>query len=325
MYILGFDIGGPKCAVVTAECNRDGITFLHKKKCDTDHTLSGEEMLNKLIKMADGILTKKPDRIGVSCGGPLDSRRGIVLSPPNLPTWKEVAVTDRLTAHYGVPAYLRNDADACALAEWQFGAGRGTRNMIFLTFGTGLGAGLILDKRLYTGASDMAGEVGHIRLKEDGPIGYGKRGSFEGFCSGGGIAQMGRRYAEKALSEGKAVSFCKDKDALPSVTAKSIADAAHKGNEDAKEIYRECGKHLGAGLSILIDILNPEAIVIGSIFARSEDLLRAEMEKVIRSECLTFSERACRILPAALGDQIGDYAAISITVTEGERKNERIP
>ena len=139
MYILGFDIGGTKCAVVTAEYNGSSVKILEKKKCTTDHTVSGEEMLQKLIEMADTILTKKPDRIGVSCGGPLDSRRGIVLCPPNLPKWKEVRVTDRLVSHYGVPAYLRNDADASALAEWRFGAGQGSENMIFLTFGTGMG------------------------------------------------------------------------------------------------------------------------------------------------------------------------------------------
>ena len=319
MYILGFDIGGTKCAVVTAEYNGSSVKILEKKKCTTDHTVSGEEMLQKLIEMADTILTKKPDRIGVSCGGPLDSRRGVVLCPPNLPNWKEVRVTDRLVSHYGVPAYLRNDADASALAEWRFGAGQGSENMIFLTFGTGMGAGLILGGRLYTGASDMAGEVGHIRLKEDGPFGYGKYGSFEGFCSGGGIAEMGRNYAEKSLAKGKSVSFCKSKDALPTVTAKSIADAAHKGNEDAKEIYRECGRHLGIGLSILIDLLNPDTVVIGSIFERSEDLLRKEMEKVIKEECLPYSEKVCKVLPAALGDRIGDYAAISIAVAEGEK------
>lgn len=145
--------------------------------------------------------------IGISCGGPLDSRRGVILSPPNLPGWDEVPVKAYFERETGAPAMLRNDADACAVAEWRYGAGRGCRNMVFLTFGTGFGAGLILNGALYSGSCDMAGEIGHIRAPGDPayrPVGYGKSGSFEGYCSGGGIAELGRAIALEAHPAGPA-------------------------------------------------------------------------------------------------------------------------
>ena len=134
--------------------------------------------------------------IGITCGGPLDSKKGLIMSPPNLPKWDKIPITKIIEDNFNVPVFLQNDANACALAEWRFGAGKGTNNMIFLTFGTGLGAGLILDGRLYAGTNNLAGEIGHIRLAKDGPLGYDKKGSFEGFCSGAGIA----RLAKKILS-----------------------------------------------------------------------------------------------------------------------------
>ena len=191
MKILGFDIGGTKCAVITAEWDGNEITLLKKEKCATDTTLSPTQIIDNLIRLADGILDGKPDAIGISCGGPLDSKKGVIMSPPNLPGWDNVEIVKQIEAHYNVPTKLQNDANACAVAEWKFGAGKGADNMIFLTFGTGLGAGLILNGKLYSGTNDNAGEVGHIRLDRFGPVGYGKSGSFEGFCSGGGIAQLG--------------------------------------------------------------------------------------------------------------------------------------
>ena len=177
---IGIDIGGTKCAVVSGSLEagvRDKIRF---------DTVSCEQTLAQIYAAVEKLMPA--DAIGVSCGGPLDEKRGVILSPPNLPGWDEVHIVEELERRFGIPAKLLNDANAGALAEWNFGAGRGSENMLFLTFGTGLGAGLILGGRLYSGTNGNAGEIGHIRLAPSGPIGYGKAGSFEGFCSGGGIA-----------------------------------------------------------------------------------------------------------------------------------------
>ncbi|MBR5232850.1 MAG: ROK family protein [Clostridia bacterium] len=301
MNILGIDIGGTKCAVVWG--NENGEIIKKEKFATTDCNST----IAKLLEIAKTDLNF--EAIGISCGGPLDSEKGIIKSPPNLPGWDNIEIVNILKTEFGVPVFLKNDADACALAEWKYGAGKGTQHMLFLTFGTGLGAGLILGGRLYSGACDMAGEVGHIRLSDFGPVGYGKAGSFEGFCSGGGIAQLGTTVAKENSQLGHPVNFA-DRE----ITAKSIADAAKNGDEAALSVYNLCGKMLGKGLSILIDILNPEMIVLGSIFQRSEDLLREEMEKVIEKETLALSRAACKIVPAQLGDSLGDVAALCVAV-----------
>lgn len=311
MYILGFDIGGTKCAVITAEWDGDKVTLLKKEKCATDHKIGAHAMLDKLISMADSILDRAPDKIGISCGGPLDSNTGVIMSPPNLPEWDNIRIVEILEKHYGSKAYLQNDANACALAEWKFGAGKGCNNMVFLTFGTGLGAGLILNGKLYNGTNGNAGEVGHIRMAPDGPVGYGKAGSFEGFCSGGGIAKLGVQLAHESIAKGEYPLYLQKGMSEQDVSAKTIAEAAAMGDKTAKEVYALSGRYLGRGLALLIDILNPQAIVIGSIFARDGALLIDSMEAEIKKEALQISANVCKILPAELGESIGDYAAVA--------------
>jgi glucokinase len=313
MYILGFDIGGTKCAAITAHWENEKIELLERVSCPTEHC-PPEEMLEKLIALADTILIKTPDRIGISCGGPLDSKAGIIMSPPNLPLWDNVEIVKIMKEHYGVPVTLQNDANACAVAEWKFGAGRGKKNVVFLTFGTGLGAGLILDGHLYTGTNDNAGEVGHIRLDSFGPVGYGKAGSFEGFCSGGGIAQLGVLKAKELEQIGKYPAFYKKGMSYSEISAKTIAIAADEGDETAIEVYKICGEHLGRGLSVIIDILNPEVIVIGSIFGRSHSLLWEHTKKMIDKEALGLSASVCKVVPGELGEKIGDFAAVATAV-----------
>jgi glucokinase len=275
---------------------------------------AGEAMARFVSELSAlcGELGVGPAACGVSCGGPLDSRRGLILSPPNLPGWDGVDVLTPLRAAFGAPAARQNDANACALAEWRWGAGQGCSSMIFLTFGTGMGAGLILDGRLYAGASDMAGEVGHVRLAEWGPAGYGKLGSFEGFCSGGGIAQLGRQAAEAALQQGRPPAWCPRREAMAGVSAELLAEAANGGEPLALQLLELVGRRLGQGLALLIDILNPELLVIGSIFARQRALIEPPMLAVLRAECLPHALGACRVAPAGLGEQVGDLAALAV-------------
>ncbi len=316
-YYLGMDIGGTKCAVVLSE--KKGSSIKAKIRFETKSERGWQAVTEELMASAErlisenGIETQDIIACGVSCGGPLDPETGVIMCPPNLPDWDNVPLAQMVAQRLGVPCKVRNDADACALAEWQFGAGKGTKNMIFLTFGTGMGAGLILDGHLYSGTSGTAGEVGHIRLDVDGPVGYGKAGSFEGYCSGGGLAKLGMKMY--SLYSGETLLDPSD------LTAKSIAEAAKQGDKLALAIYRKCGEKLGAGLSVLIDILNPERIVIGSIFQRSGELMKDIMNEVISREALTVSARCCEIVPALLGDEIGDFAAIGVAKEFAEAKN----
>lgn len=310
MAYVGIDIGGTKCAVVKGDLN--GIT--EKIRFDT---VGLDETLTKIFDAVGRLLPA--DAIGVSCGGPLDERSGVIMSPPNLHGWDNIPITDMLTERFGIPAYLCNDANASALAEWKFGAGRGVSNMIFLTFGTGLGAGLILGGRLYSGTSGMAGEVGHVRLSEgDGPVGFGKRGSFEGYCSGGGIKQLAQIFATRRLEDGEPIPWADNEGKISKLTTKYVAELAKGGDPFALEIFEESAKRLGEGLSILIDILNPERIVIGSVYARCVELFYPKMMEVIRREALAKSVAECEILPAELGEQIGDYAALTVAMKGNE-------
>jgi glucokinase len=311
-HLLGFDIGGTKCAVILGRSEKDRIHVLDKL---TFPTLAGpEETLAALEKGAHELLAKhgvKIDAVGISCGGPLDSKLGFILSPPNLPEWDRVPIVEVFERAFRVPVRLQNDANACALAEWKWGAGRGSQNMIFLTFGTGMGAGLILDGKLYAGTNDAAGEVGHIRLAEDGPIGFGKRGSFEGFCSGGGIARLARGVIEEHWQRGQKVEFCRDAQGLENLTAHQVFEAARSGDAVALEIVQICARQLGRGLAVLVDILNPQRIVIGSIFTRQQDQLWPIAQSILQEEALASSLAVCQIVPAELGESIGDYAALA--------------
>lgn len=313
-YLAGIDIGGTKCAVTIGRENDGNITILDKQKFPTpkDPQKAISELIDTLCKMLERNRETVLSAVGISCGSPLDSRTGLVLAPPNLPNWDHIDVVTPFREAFGVPAAVQNDANACALAEWLWGAGKGCDNMIFLTFGTGMGAGLILNGRLYTGTNDMAGEVGHVRLSDDGPDGYGKKGSFEGFCSGGGIARYGQKKISEYLASGGRTAILDKGRCIEEVTAQDIGMAAQAGDELALLIMEHTGKMLGKGLSMLIDILNPQKIVIGSIFLRQEKLLRDPMEEVIEKEALSYTKDVCQIVPAGLGELLGDYAALSV-------------
>ena len=312
MQVLGFDIGGTKCAVIVAEIDGNSIQILKKQRLPTRLDVPPQEMICRLIQTADAMINGLGvERIGISCGGPLDSACGVILGPPNLPGWKDIPIVQIMEEHFRIPAKLQNDANACAVAEWKFGAGRGCRSLVFLTFGTGLGAGLILEGKLYTGTNDNAGEIGHIRLADYGPVGYGKAGSFEGFCSGGGLAQLGYMKALERVQCGEYPAYFRPGMTAADIPAQCIAEAAQAGDVTAQAVYHLCGEQLGRGLSILIDLLNPEKIVIGSVFARAERWLRAGMEKTIRREALSAAVDCCSVVSAELGEQLGDYAAVA--------------
>ena len=307
MYAIGFDIGGTKCAVSIGELNKGSIHVLgrHEIPTTTPHETM-DALLARAIEWKEeyGVLAA-----GVSCGGPLDSATGVIVSPPNLPAWHGFAIVDYIRNKSGIEAVLENDANACAVAEWKFGAGQGTRNMVFFTFGTGLGAGLILDGKLYSGTNGNAGEFGHIRLAKTGPVGYGKEGSFEGFCSGGGISRLAVMMAKRRRQMPKCIA---DMGGYEAVTTKKLAEASFAGDRFAKQVFDKSGEMLGRGLSLVIDIINPERVVIGGVFMRSGELLIPAMQKAIDREALSDSAHVCEIVAAKLSENVGDIAALAI-------------
>lgn len=312
MYYIGFDIGGTKCAVSVGEVACNDIRIVERKEIPT--TKNPLETMDLLDKSVREYLKNYPiESAGISCGGPLDSQKGVILCPPNLPGWENFGIVEYVKSNYGLNARLENDANACAVAEWKFGAGVGAKNMIFLTFGTGLGAGLILENKLYSGTNGNAGEVGHIRLAKNGPVGYGKAGSFEGFCSGGGIARLAEIMGRRRKETPKCIVAM---GGYEKITTKKLAQAAFAGDGFAKQVFAKSGEMLGKGLSVLIDVLNPERIILGGVFMRSSELLIPSMQNQIIKEALADCARACEVVPAKLSENIGDIAAISVAVLE---------
>ena len=311
-YYIGLDIGGTKCAAVLGEILGDGLPKILKKERFSTDSLPPETILGRFADFIGAVAGDYAiDGIGVSCGGPLDSKRGIVQSPPSLPLWKDVAVVKYFENRFGIKTELQNDANACAVAEWKFGAGKGAKNMIFLTFGTGLGAGFILNGRLYVGANDNAGEIGHVRLTDSGPLGYFKKGSCEGYCSGSGIKRLAEILSERKKYRDSYAEFVRGVG-RENISAKTVAEYALKGNVFCKAVYKTSGKMLGRTLSVLTDILNPEIIVIGGVYMRSGELFEPYMTGEMQKECLPHALRAVRVVPARLNENVGDIAALSV-------------
>jgi glucokinase len=271
--LVGIDIGGTKTAVVVslkAPSVLDRIEFPTKPA-------NGSEPALRLIKggIRDLLVRHrlKAAAIGVSCGGPLDHVKGIIQAPPNLSTWVDVPIKAILQNEFGVTCRVENDANAGAVAEHRFGAGQGCRNMIFLTMGTGLGAGIIADGRLYHGTNDFAGEIGHVRLTRTGPVGYHKAGSVEGWASGGGMPQIAQKVVSAALKRREPTLLASQFRQGRAITARDVAAAAKKGDAVASRILGITARRLGETLAILVDILNPEKIVIGGLAMRLGDTL----------------------------------------------------
>jgi glucokinase len=310
--LVGVDIGGTKTAVVLAE---NPTRTLFREEFPTLPSLGPDHALEKIQRMIELGLShlgqRGAVRIGVSCGGPLDRVRGIIQSPPNLSTWVNVPVKEILERKFGVPCQLENDANAGGVAEHRYGAGEGCRDLIFLTMGTGFGAGLILNGELYRGVSEMAGEIGHVRLTESGPIGYGKAGSVEGWASGWGMAQHGAETVRSAQRAGEASTLVAIA-ALRDITSRDIGEAALEGDLLAQRIVRLTGEKLGHALAMLIDVLNPERIVIGGLALRLGGLLLEPALDVVHREALAQSAAVCKVIPARLGERIGDVSALCV-------------
>lgn len=316
--LVGIDIGGTKTAVVLAE---HPASILYREEFPTLPHLGPDHAIEKIQRLIEAGLSRhgRPSafRVGISCGGPLDRVRGVIQSPPNLPTWVDVPIKDILENKFGVSCQVENDANAGAVAEHRYGAGEGCRNLIFLTMGTGFGAGLILNRELYRGSSEMAGEIGHVRLTEVGPIGYGKAGSVEGWASGWGMAQHGAEILRAAQHAGESSVLTAMADQRP-LTARDIGDAARNGDRIAQKIVRDTGEKLGHVLAMLVDVLNPERIVIGGLALRLGSLLFEPALAVMRQEALAQSAAVCQVMPASLGERIGDISALC--VAEGVSK-----
>ena len=299
-YILGLDIGGTKTALVLGTLKAEVVA---RDEIPTPARHNFESALQIICAAIDKFLAQlsssgfqSPQAISISIGGPLNIEEGLLHSLPHLAAWGEAPLKKQLTERYNLPVFVEHDGNAGALAEFYFGAGRGTRNLIFLTMGTGLGAGMILNGAIYHGTTDSAGEVGHIRLSNQGPTEYGKVGSWEAFACGAGIAKLAHLRNPQVFP--------------PTITTAEIVRGALAGDPPALEIIHEVGTWMGKGLAVLVDVLNPELIIIGTLGVLLGELILAPAREVLEKEALPISNRACKILPAQLGSSLMDVGCL---------------
>jgi glucokinase len=233
-------------------------------------------------------------------GGPLDIEKGIIYAPIHLPNWDNIYLKDLLSDKYNLPVYVEHDGNAGALAEFYFGAGQGSQNIIFLTMGTGLGAGIIFDGQIYRGTTDCAGEVGFIRMDQGGSHVTSWEDSWESYCCAKGLVRLAHKRFPEVWDEQTA--------------AREIIQKALRGDPIACEIISESGSWLGRGLAILVNILNPERIIVGTLGVLLGDLLLDPARKRMRMDAIPRAAEVCEIVPSQLGEQIGDVAALMAVI-----------
>jgi glucokinase len=313
--VLALDIGGTKLAAGLVELTGRVRSFL---VAPTPVTSGPGPVLDVLFALgrkavADaGTVWSDVVAVGIGCGGPLDADRGVLLAPPHLPGWRDVPVTALAEEAFGIPAALENDGTAAAEAEHLFGAGVGTRQLVYLTLSTGVGGGVVLDGRVYRGARGNGGELGHVVVDRQGrPCrGCGGRGCLEAYVSGTSIAER----AGELLDDGSSLST------VDSVTAVEVVAHAAAGDPLAVRVWRETIEALGCGLTSIVNMLEPELIVLGGGVTRAGDTLVAPTREIVRATAMTPGGRTVRVERAALGDRVGvvGAAAVAMRMMVGE-------
>ncbi|HWW75946.1 MAG TPA: ROK family protein [Pyrinomonadaceae bacterium] len=307
--IAAIDIGGTKIALGLSDL--EGRPALPFRRFPTDvargpHRIL-EQALDELERMA-GETGARVAAVGVGCGGPLSRRRGLVLSPANLPGWDEFPIVELIRERLRVPVELDNDANAAALAEHEYGAGQGAESMVYMTISTGIGGGVILGGRLIHGVGDAAGEVGHMIVKPDGaPCGCGARGCLETICSGTSIA---RRAAERLADGAQSSALLDGGGGLKGITAKAVAEAARAGDPLASEVWDETIEYLALGVGNVIAAFAPEAVVLGGGVSTAGEQLLEPLRRRVNESVKIAPVDEIRIVQAALGGDSGVYGAL---------------
>lgn len=247
--------------------------------------------------------------VGAMAAGPLDLARGVITTPPNLPGWRDVPLRDMLREAFGLPVLLENDANAQAYGEYRFGAGRGARNLLFVTVSTGIGGCIVMDGRIYHGASGAAGEVGHLPLDPAGPpCGAGHPGDLEAMASGLAIA----REAQSALLRGRCPVLRRLVSEGRQASAETVAEAAALGDADANEILERAGRYLGMGLAGLVNVLNPDTVVLGGGLTNIGDRYLAPAREELARRAFPQALADVRVAIGSLGERAGALGAVAL-------------
>ncbi|HEX6499094.1 MAG TPA: ROK family protein [Micromonosporaceae bacterium] len=296
--VLALDIGGTKLAVgvVTADGAAHGVLVEPTRREDGWAVVTRRLFdLGRRAIEAAGLGDVRA--VGIACGGPLDAESGVVLCPPHLPDWMDVPIGPLAAETFGVPFALQNDATAGAIAEYRFGAGRGTNTMVYLTVSTGVGGGAVINGTLHTGAAGNGGEFGHVTVRRGGRLcGCGRQGCVEAYASGTSIAQRAR----EALAAGASSSL----STVPAVTAADVAEAAAAGDPLAAEVWAETVDLLGSAVTDLVNVFEPDLVVLGGGVTRSGAMLIDPVRAIVAREAMAPAAAAVRVVRAELGDLV---------------------
>lgn len=298
-HVLGLDIGGTKLAAGVVDAAGAVRSFAVTSTPEEGPERGLEQLfaLGRSVVEEAGLGLDQIGFVGIGSGGPLDAARGVLVAPPHLPGWRDVPVVALAREAFGLPVALENDATAAAAAEHRFGAGAGTRNMIYLTISTGVGGGIVIDGHLYRGATGNGGELGHVTIECDGrPCrGCGRQGCLEAYVSGTSISERAR---EAGIGE---------------VTASDVARSAASGDPVASDVWSATIDALACGLTSIVNLFEPELVVLGGgVVSGTGEQLLGPVRARVAAEAMSPAREAARIVQSALGDHVGVVGAAAI-------------
>ena len=316
-YIIGVDLGGTN--IVAGAMTVDGSQHLNTRSIPTNASLGDEGVADRMVTLVEGVILDtmrqtgvlRSDFVGVGVGapGPLDRERGVVLVAPNL-GWLNFPLRDRIHDRLALPTTLDNDANCATFGEWWQGAARGSQNVIGMTIGTGIGGGLILNGALYHGASDMAGEVGHTTIDLNGRhCKCGNYGCLEAYASAPAIATRAREVLVREESASAMPGMVQGR--FEDITAQTVYDAAKQGDPVASEIVRDTARYLGAGVANLLNIFNPDTVVIAGGVTAAGDALFVPLRAEVRRRAFMPAVRAVKIVSGTLPGSAGVVGAVA--------------
>lgn len=316
-FIVGVDLGGTN--IVAGAMTADGSRHLAMRSIPTKASVGDEGVAERIVGLVEGVIldtiehgdANRRDFVGIGVGapGPLDREKGVVLVAPNL-GWKDFPLRDRIQGRLNLPTTLDNDANCATFGEWWQGAARGGRNVVGLTIGTGIGGGLILDGALYHGSSDMAGEIGHTTIDLNGRhCKCGNYGCLEAYASASAIAVRAREVLVR--DEQASVIPTMVNGNYDDITAQIVYDAAKQGDQTANEIVRDTARYLGAGVANLLNIFNPDIVVLAGGVTAAGDALFVPLRAEVRRRAFSPAVRAVRIVPGELPGTAGVVGAVA--------------
>lgn len=313
-WIVGVDLGGTSINVGVVSF--DGEVLLGTRSLPTEADRGADFVVDRITEMVQEALRRADEEagvggdrvlgVGIGSPGPLNRESGKVLSTPNL-GWRDFPLRERVARAVDLPASLDNDANTAALGEWWMGAGQGARHLLTLTLGTGIGGGIVIDGEVYHGATDVAGEVGHMTIDATGrKCSCGNYGCLEAYASGPAIAQRAVEGLERGADSGLAELVNGD---LERITAETVYEAIVSGDRYAARVMRETARFLGTGLASLVNVLNPEVAVICGGVTRAGEHLMEPLREEVRGRAFAAAADRCRVVTGELGEAAGVVGA----------------